>query len=82
MDDWLVHLREETLVALLPLLRRAFSAFTAPERRQLGQRARQLGGAARLTSPEDGEFDHVTAEAGLRTVLMLLGVTAEDPTRH
>jgi len=82
VDDWLVHLREETLVALLPLLRRAFSAFTAPERRQLGQRARQLGGPARLTSPEDGEFDHVTAEAGLRTVLMLLGVTAEDPTRH
>jgi len=82
VDDWLVHLREETLVALLPLLRRAFSAFTAPERRQLGQRARQPGGPARLTSPEDGEFDHVTAEAGLRTVLMLLGVTAEAPTRH
>jgi len=82
VDDWLVHLREETLVALLPLLRRAFSAFTAPERRQLGQRARQPGGPARLTSPEDGEFNHATAEAGLRTVLMLLGVTAEDPTRH
>lgn len=82
VDEWLVHLRDETFVALLPLLRRAFSAFTAPERRQLGQRARQPGGPGRLTSPGDIEFDHARAEAGLRTVLMLLGVTAEDPARH
>jgi len=90
VDDWLVHLREETFVALLPLLRRAFSAFTAPERRQLGQRARQPGGSGRLTSPGDVEFDHARAEAGLRTVLTLLGVTEqslpsptpEDPARR
>ena len=82
VDDWLSSLREETFVALLPLLRRAFSTFTAPERRQLGQRARQPGGSGRLTSPGDLEFDHARAEAGLRTVLMLLGITAEDPARH
>jgi hypothetical protein len=82
VDDWLVHLREETFVALLPLLRRAFSAFTPPERRQLGQRARQPGGAGRLTPAGDVEFDHARAEAGLRTVLTLLGVTAEGPARH
>ncbi len=77
VDDWLMHLREETFVALLPLLRRAFSAFTAPERRQLGQRALQPGDARSLTRAGDGEFDHASAEAGLRTVLTLLGVTAE-----
>jgi hypothetical protein len=82
VDDWLVSLHEETLVALLPLLRRAFSTFTAPERRQLGQRARQPGGPGRLTSFGDLEFDQARAEAGLRTVLMLLGITAEDPARH
>jgi hypothetical protein len=82
VDDWLVHLREETFVALLPLLRRAVSAFTPPERRQLGQRAREPGGAGRLTPSGDVEFDHARAEAGLRTVLTLLGVTAEDPGRH
>jgi len=82
VDDWLSSLREETFVALLPLLRRAFSTFTAPERRQLGQRARQPGGSGRLTSPGDLEFDQARAEAGLRTVLMLLGITAEDPARH
>ena len=82
VDDWLVQLREESFVALLPLLRRAFSAFSAPERRQLGQRARQAGGPARLTSSGDGELDEARAEAGLRTVLMLLGITAQDPAPH
>jgi Family of unknown function (DUF5682) len=82
VDDWLVQLREESFVALLPLLRRAFSAFTAPERRQLGQRVRQPDGPGRLTPAADGEFDHARAEAGLRTVLMLLGVTMEDPAQH
>jgi hypothetical protein len=82
VDDWLVHLRDESFVALLPLLCRAFSGFTAPERRQLGQRARQPGGVGRLTQPGGGEFDHARAETGLRTVLMLLGVTAEDQGRR
>ena len=91
VDDWLMHLREDTFVALLPLLRRAFAAFMAPERRQLGQRARQPGGPGRLMLHADAEFDHARAEAGLRTVLMLLGVTdqppsppptPEDPVRH
>ena len=90
VDDWLVQLREETFVALLPLLRRAFSAFTAPERRQLGERARQPAGTGRLTVNGDVEFEHARAEAALRTVLTLLGVTelpaqastSEDPVPH
>jgi len=77
IDDWLVMLREESFVALLPLLRRAFSNFTAPERRQLGDRARNAGTtAARLTSSGDAELDQAKADAGLRTVLTLLGVSS------
>ena len=79
IDDWFVSLREETFVALLPLLRRAFSAFAAPERRQLGQRARRPEGAAGLSTSDGAEFDHATAEAGLRTVLTLLGA---EEARH
>jgi hypothetical protein len=79
IDEWLVSLGEKTFVTLLPLLRRAFSAFAAPERRQLGQRARRPEGTAGLTTSDAGEFDHVTAEAGLRTVLILLGA---EGTRH
>lgn len=74
IDDWLVRLREETFVALLPLLRRAFSAFAASERRQLGDRARRPSVPIGLTTGGDGDFDQARAEAGLRTVLMLLGV--------
>ena len=74
VDDWLVSLREETFIALLPLLRRAFSAFTSPERRQLGDRARRPGAAADSSTRDDVEFDQSRAEAGLRTVLTLLGV--------
>jgi hypothetical protein len=78
IDDWLAHLRDDTFVSLLPLLRRAFSEFTGPERRQLGQRARQPGVATGATVTEGRELDHGKAEAGLRTVLVLLGVDAES----
>ena len=74
IDEWLVALREDTFVALLPLLRRAFSAFAAPERRQFGERARRPTGARAVPRGEDVEFDQARAEAGLRTVLTLLGV--------
>ena len=77
IDDWLVSLREETFVALLPLLRRAFSAFSAPERRQLGARARRPGSAGRITVHDDADFDGARAEAALRTVLSLLGVKTQ-----
>ena len=76
IDDWLVSLREETFVALLPLLRRAFSAFSTPERRQLGERARRPGSATRVVANGAAEFDATRAEVGLRTVLDLLGVEA------
>jgi hypothetical protein len=76
VDDWLASLHEETFVALLPLLRRAFSTFTAPERRQLGDRARRPGASAGLRESEDADFDQARAEAGLRTVLTLLGAEA------
>ena len=74
IDEWLVSLRDETFVVLLPPMRRAFSSFAGPERRQLGARARRLGSTARLTASDAAEFDDARAEAGLRTVLTLLGV--------
>jgi hypothetical protein len=45
VDDWLISLPEDTFPTILPLLRRTFSMFPAPERRQLGEMAR-LGGRA------------------------------------
>ena len=41
VDDWLCGLGEAHFVHILPLVRRTFSAFSASERSDLGQRARQ-----------------------------------------
>lgn len=41
VNDWLCGLGEEHFVHILPLVRRTFSAFSASERSDLGQRARQ-----------------------------------------
>lgn len=41
VDDWLCSLGEEHFMHILPLVRRTFAAFSASERRDLGQRVRQ-----------------------------------------
>ena len=78
VDEWLAGLREELFVNLLPLLRRAFSSFARPERRQLGERVKR-GGNVRQRAATSSEFDAVRAEAGLRTVVSLLGLAMPDP---
>jgi hypothetical protein len=40
VDAWLAELPAETFEPILPLLRRTFSSFTPPERRQMGERAK------------------------------------------
>lgn len=42
LDNWLCELSEDVFKALLPLLRRAFAGFHAPERRKMGEKARHL----------------------------------------
>lgn len=49
VNDWLCSLGEAHFVHILPLVRRTFSAFSASERNDLGQRARQ-GGTAHANS--------------------------------
>ncbi|MDP3510007.1 MAG: DUF5682 family protein [Candidatus Melainabacteria bacterium] len=41
LDSWLLSLDKEAFKELLPLLRRTFSTFTSPERRQIGERVRE-----------------------------------------
>lgn len=42
LDSWLSELSPENFVALLPLLRRAFSGFQQPERRKMGEKVKHL----------------------------------------
>lgn len=47
LNDWVASLPDKAFTELLPLLRRTFSTFEAPERQQLAQRVGNSGPAAR-----------------------------------
>jgi hypothetical protein len=68
LDRWLAGLSEEAFVRVVPLLRRTFSTFEAPERRSIGERARNVKAGGALVKA-DAVIDH---ERGAK-VLPLLG---------
>jgi hypothetical protein len=72
IDEWVVSLQAETFTQLLPLLRRTFATFPAPERRQMGERVAQ--GASVRVAVASGDFDFARAEAVLPLVRQLLGL--------
>ncbi len=71
LDRWVAGLNPDHFTALLPLLRRTFSTFTPPERRQIGERARS--GPTRLAT-RAVNFDPERAAAVLPLVAQLLGL--------
>ncbi|MBW4639867.1 MAG: hypothetical protein KME05_16865 [Gloeocapsa sp. UFS-A4-WI-NPMV-4B04] len=74
LDSWVSQLSGDTFTALLPLLRRTFSTFSHPERRQMGERVKR--GNVRLDiSSVDADFDQRSADAVLPIVAQLLGVS-------
>ncbi|HWQ35074.1 MAG TPA: DUF5682 family protein [Blastocatellia bacterium] len=74
LDEWVTGLDGEAFTQLLPLLRRTFSTFAAPERRQMGERVRS--GPMKTTATTAGriDFDATRAEAVLPLVRQLLGL--------
>src|SRR5262245_43735801 len=78
LDEWLTALPNDSFTALAPLLRRTFSTFTSPERRQIGERARRgvasVSRAAIGVQPSAEDFDQARAEAVLPLVAKLLGL--------
>lgn len=75
VDDWIQSLGSDDFGEVLPVLRRAFGSFNAPERRAIAQRAQDLGGPARAAETDD--VDWPWAEPALVTVRLLLGVPHE-----
>jgi hypothetical protein len=80
LDEWVTALPNDSFTALAPLLRRTFSTFTSPERRQIGERARRgiasVGRAAIGAQSHAEDFDQTRAEAVLPLVARLLGIKA------
>ncbi|GII27265.1 DUF5682 family protein [Planotetraspora mira] len=71
VDGWLTGLSAEAFVDVLPLLRRTFGAFAAPERRMIGDRVRS-GAPMPANEVSDADDDEQAAGA-VRTVLEILG---------
>jgi hypothetical protein len=79
LDSWLSALTPESFVALLPLVRRAFSGFSAPERRAMGEKVKLLrsesgvAGAAigAVTRAGAGSLDEIDVERASRVLPVL-----------
>jgi hypothetical protein len=81
VDAWITGLPAAGFTDALPLLRRTFGAFPAPERRAIGERVRQSGpGAGEGAAPggpggrADEQLDLARAAAAVRTVAIILGL--------
>jgi Family of unknown function (DUF5682) len=78
-DRWLAELSAPVFVEMMPLLRRAFADFTAPERRQMGNKVKRLGSGSgeRPVAPfspvEDTDIDHERASRVLQILAHILG---------
>jgi hypothetical protein len=74
LDQWLSAVQPESFVELLPLLRRAFSGFSGPERRMMGEKARYLHrepGTDGFTA-NSAEIDHERAARVLPVLASIL----------
>jgi hypothetical protein len=81
IDEWLVGLQAAVFTSTLPLLRRTFSTFSAPERRQMGERVRKgsnSGSQGIDRTRSQGDFDHERAATALPLVAQLLGLEAKS----
>jgi hypothetical protein len=78
LDAWVVSLQADTFVQLLPLLRRTFAAFPAPERRQMGKRVLGVGGKG-IGGKGQTEMDVTRANKVLPLAAQLLGLKLEEP---
>jgi hypothetical protein len=77
LDEWVASLDEEDFLDALPLLRRTFGEFSAPERAAIGSAAGQLSGSHGAGEGEPGagtdDIDASRAAGALATVALILG---------
>jgi hypothetical protein len=83
LDQWLRELDADTFTAVLPLLRRAFSGFQAPERAKMGEKVKHLdrtGAAHTAATPGAGpDLDPDRAAQVLPVLAQILGLDYQPP---
>lgn len=73
LEHWVAGLSDEAFIAVLPLLRRTFATFAAPERAKIASRLGQARGANPAAPSERWQLDDTRAQAVLPTIGLLLG---------
>ncbi|MCB1767107.1 MAG: hypothetical protein KDJ22_13785, partial [Candidatus Competibacteraceae bacterium] len=73
LDGWVSNLSGEAFVPLLPLLRRTFARFPAPERRQMGERVKR-GSSRHAPTPTEMDVDVARADRVLPILAQVLGL--------
>lgn len=80
VDEWLLSLSSERFVNVLPMLRRTFTEFSAPERRQLAERARRAPSVRQAgeKSVSQVSWDEERAALVLPYLRTILGLAGGD----
>jgi len=75
IDDWVSALPADQFIQVLPLLRRTFSSFAPPERRQIGERVKRGESAGgRSPAQRSAALDEERADLVLPVMAGLLGL--------
>lgn len=75
IDDWLSSLNDAVFTNVLPLMRRTFSTFAKPERRQMGERVVAGHRPAGKVQQQQLGIDSKRADAALEVVALCLGLS-------
>ncbi len=79
LDSWIASTSSDDFQMILPLLRRTFSTFEPPERRNIGEKARAGGGIGSRTVARGGQGDDLDDARGqlvLPLIKQMLGLTS------
>ncbi len=85
LDSWLNELASDVFEATLPLLRRAFSEFQAPERRAMGEKVRHMHNTTaerQGSTGENGQIQRLHHERGALTLPLLAHILGTGETSN
>lgn len=74
VNNWIGELNEETFTRVLPLLRRTFANFSAPERKKLGEKAKAGESGTATRTVLDNNIHEERARQGIPVIMQLLGI--------
>jgi hypothetical protein len=78
VDAWVSGVGVDSFDDLVPLLRRTFSAFPAPERRMIGEQVRCLDGSGSVATVAPGSEDHIDVDRARRAAPLLRAILGVD----